>query len=61
MSGKAPLAAPIAVLLPLAALADDIVPNSIDCAAFARLPDGSWSGHRAISFLGLKVFCREPH
>jgi hypothetical protein len=42
MSGKALLAAPIAVLLPLAALADDIVPNSIDCAAFAKLADGSW-------------------
>jgi len=42
MSGKALLAAPMAVLLPLVALADDIVPNSIDCAAFARLPDGSW-------------------
>ena len=42
MSGKALLAAPMAVLLPLVALADDIVPNSIDCTAFARLPDGSW-------------------
>jgi hypothetical protein len=32
----------IAVLLPFAALAKDIVPNTIDCAAFAKQPDGSW-------------------
>jgi hypothetical protein len=42
MSGRALLAALMAFLLPLVALADDIVPNSIDCTAFARLPDGSW-------------------
>jgi hypothetical protein len=42
MSGKALLATSIAVLLPLAALADDIAPNTIDCAAFAKLSDGSW-------------------
>ena len=42
MLRKALLPALIAVLLPFAALAKDIVPNTIDCAAFAKLPDGSW-------------------
>jgi hypothetical protein len=50
MSGKALLAAPIAILLPIAALADDIVPNSIDCAAFTSLSDGSWRVNGTTTF-----------
>ena len=32
----------IALPLPFAAFAKDIVPNTIDCGAFAKMPDGSW-------------------
>jgi hypothetical protein len=32
----------IAIVLPSAAIAKDIVPNTIDCAAFAKQSDGSW-------------------
>ena len=42
MLRKAFLPSLIAVLLPFAALAEDIVPNTIECAAFTKLSDGSW-------------------
>jgi len=50
MFRKALLAIPIAVLLPVAATADDIVPNTIDCAAFKKLPDGSWQVDEPTTF-----------
>lgn len=40
----------VAILLPFAAHAKDIVPNTIDCAAFAKLPDGSWQVEGTTTF-----------
>jgi hypothetical protein len=50
MLRKALLAIPIAVLLPIGAVAEDIVPNTIDCAAFKKLPDGSWQVEGTTTF-----------
>jgi len=50
MLRKALLAIPIAALLPIGAAAEDIVPNTIDCAAFKKLPDGSWQAEGTTTF-----------